>query len=380
MSKKPFKKIFGRKSAAEFTAILHEEIKQNMPVVKDRFWQAGELVGGGVRKVIPLKDDNPETRYFKILGLSFVALMVVGVLAALVGFLLTMRSPEAVAVPKAVGMELVDAIEAIQEFGLVPQVEQATFPDPGSKGKVMQQNPTAGTSVRVGREVALVVSSGTSYDKVANYVGRNIEEVRQEIKTEFTSDNPVLRLKDISYTFDESDVGTIIAQEPEPGVGLHGAIQLKLLVSRGRDASIHEVPAVIGLYWEKAVTDVMASGVPFDCQLVEPNSGAIPGTVAAQDPAPAQTLKVGERLNILIAPPEPPAHQVFGLYEYTLPEYAAGVDITVTSIGLSGSSVVLYQFRHFGGKLSFPYLVDENSELVISAFDKEIDRKTVKAH
>ena len=122
----------------------------------------------------------------------------------------------------------------------------------------------------------------------------------------------------------------------------------------------------------------MASGVPFVFKLAASNAGGSPGTVVSQDPAPAETLANGSRLTITIAAPETGAHQIFGLYETSLPDYASGVDISVSSLSSSGIATVLYQFKHIGGKLSFPYLVDENTELVVSAFGKEIDRRIIK--
>ena len=241
---------------------IRQEIEAAMPVVKDRANQAGELLRLGFTKVVPQRADSPETRYFKILGISFVGLMVVGVIAGFATLLLTLRNPESVAVPRVTGMELPEAMDALQEFGLVARLEQRYFPDPSTKGKIMEQNPPAATAVRVGRDVTIVLSKGSMVDKITNYVGRNVEEVREEIRGMFSGDNPLLSLGDIAFTFDPADAGTVISQDPPPGTTLGKPIALSLLVSRGKDASLKPAPVVLGLPWQNALPELRRADVP----------------------------------------------------------------------------------------------------------------------
>jgi beta-lactam-binding protein with PASTA domain len=352
------------------------EIEAAMPVVKDRAGQAGELIQHGIRKVIPLKSDSDETRYFKLLGISFVGLMLVAALVGGATFLLTLRNPESVAVPRVVGMELPEAIDALQEFGLVASLEQRYFPDPSSKGKIMEQEPAPATPVRVGRDVVIVLSKGAMVDKIANYVGRNAEEVKDEIRSMFTGDKPLLSPGEITFVFDPADAGTIISQDPPPGTTLDRAIALSLLVSRGKDTSLKQAPAVLGLEWGKAISELIASDIPFTCELGSAGAEAAPGTVLAQEPGAAAQIKAGERLKLTIAKPDDVgAAQTFGLYQGALPEYAVPVEVAVTVVSVSGQATQLWRFSHPGGALSFPYQAPIGAELVVTVFGKEFDRR-----
>lgn len=358
---------------------IRGEIEAAMPVVKDRAGQAGELLQHSIRKVVPLKTDSAETKYFKLLGLSFVGLMLVIALVGLATFLLTLRNPEAVAVPRVVGMELPEAIDALQEFGLVVSLEQRFFPDPSSKGKIMEQNPAPATPVRVGRDVVIVLSKGSMVDKVANYVGRNAEEIKEEIKSMFTGDKPLLGVGDVSFVFDPADAGTIISQDPPPGTMLDRPISLALLVSRGKDASLKNAPAVLGLEWRRAIGELIASDVPFTCAAGTAGAEASPGTILSQEPGAAQQLKAGERVALTIAVPVNIGEaQVFGIYQGTLPEYAVPVEVTVSLVSASGQATQLWSFNHPGGMLSFPYQGEIGTELVVTVFGKEFDRQLLK--
>lgn len=382
MKQNPFRRLYARlsarffknKSPAELKQAIHGEIKDAMPVVKDRFQQATELVQVGVNRVLPRRDDTPENRYYKILGLSFVGLMGIGVLAGFASFLLTLRSPESVAVPQAVGLDLVQAIDGIQEFGLVPRIEQQPNPDPATKGKIVAQNPPAGVTVRVGREVTLTISTGVSADKLANYIGRNVEDVRQEILAQYGADSQSLQVGDVAYTFDESDPGTIISQDPPAGAELAG-MRVKLLVSRGKDAGAVSVPDLKGQEWDKAMAALQTGGIPFACEI---GGGGKQGTVAAQKPSPGEVLSAGQRVTVTITPPESDGKRVFGIYEINLPDYAAGVTVAVAAVSAGGSTPYA-NFLTFGGRVTFPYYVEADTELVVSVQDKEVGRRTVKA-
>ena len=364
-----------KKSSA---AKISKDIKKAMPIVADKFKQAGEMVQSGVRKVIPHRHDEPETRYFKILGLTFVGLIMIAVFAGLATFLLTLRSPEAVTVPRVSGMDLPTAMEALQEYGLVSHIEQRFYADPATKGQIMEQDPAAGSSVRVGREVTLVYSKGAVLDKIGNYIGRNIEDVRQELRITFPGDNPTLSIGTTSYTFDQSEAGTIISQDPAAGAPLREASQLKLLVSRGKDASLKEVPSLVGQPYLRAIETLIAQEIPFGTTIINTGADVVPGTIALQSPEGGQSLDAKALVNLTILEPDNVGpNQSFGVYSYQLPDFAVPVDVTITAVTTSGTSTTLYKFKHPGGSLTVPYLVANGTELLLSVYGKELDKRLI---
>jgi beta-lactam-binding protein with PASTA domain len=152
-----------------------------------------------------------------------------------------------------------------------------------------------------------------------------------------------------------------------------------LLVSRGKDITLKDSPAVLGLDWQAAVRELNMSDIPFDCALATAGAESSPGTVLAQEPGAGQPLKSGQKIKLTISAPQNiGGNQTFGIYQGSLAEYAVPVELTVSAVSAGGQVQTLWQFNHPGGGLSFPYLVETGSELVVSVFGKEIDRQLIK--
>lgn len=344
------------------------------PVVADKWRQASEMLQERVEKVVPHARDNPELWYFKLLGFSFVGILALGALAGLLAFLITLRSPEMVSVPEVQGMALVDALETLQDYGLLGRIQQKNSENPSDKGSVLAQEPKAGSHVRVGREVNLVVSRGNVVDGLASYLGRHIDEVRQEIKSRYFGDNPSLVLGQLSWAFNDLEEGTIISQDPEPGTPLNPPVTVAFLVSRGPDSTSLEVPGVTGHKYRDAISRLASKGIPFVFRPAAAGAGD-PGDVTAQNPAEKELLAGGATLELEVVVPESKPGTMAGLFSMKLPAYSLPVDIAVLVVDSTGVQTPLYQFKHLGGELSFPYEVDEGVDLVVQALGKEIHRQ-----
>lgn len=85
-------------------------------------------------------------------------------------------------VPDIVGFRQLSAITAVDDADLVPRLT-ATEPHPTvPAGRVLRQDPTPGTAVALGSEVAYVLSSGPSLVTVPLVVGLSAADARDEIE------------------------------------------------------------------------------------------------------------------------------------------------------------------------------------------------------
>jgi len=353
--------------------------KDESPLVIDKFKQAGEMMQSGVKKVLPHRNDTPDTWYFKLLGLSLVGLMVVVVLAGLAAFFLSLKSPETVAVPQVEGKELTAGLQDLQDYGLLGRIELRYSSDPSTKGKILEQEPRSGNAVRVGRDIRLVVSRGAMVDQVTSYVGRPLDEVTQEIRIQFGLDNPLLKLGTVTMAFDDRPQGTIISQNPVPGTSIDQAMEISFLVSRGSAADAIVVPDLQGRSYADAIEQLSQREIPFRFEQTDSES-AEAGTVIAESPAPGAALSSGNTLVLQYKPKASAGKKIEGFYSLELPEYSVLVDITVKAVDETGGQTVLYKFKHLGGILSFPYSLNEGQELVVSALGRELERVRVQAN
>ena len=155
------------------------------------------------------------------------------VASGLVAFFVVARGEEETLVPDVIAADLLDAMVRLQEKALAPRVE-GRFSSDHAKWQVIEQDPQAGTLVKAGRPVLLVVSRGPIVDRVGHYVGRGLEEVRLELQTAFASYRALITIREpVARVTDPAPAGTILAQNPPADTPVVGEMQLELVVSKG---------------------------------------------------------------------------------------------------------------------------------------------------
>jgi len=322
-------------------------------------------------KVFPSRKDPPDKRNFKLVILLIVAMFLLMVLIGLVTFWLSVRGAEEVLVPNVENKELISALIEMQEKELYPRI-QVRYSSDYQKGMIIEQKPTSGTIVRVGRRVILTVSRGPVIDRVEDYAGQKVEEVRIHLQTLFASYRALLKIKEpVSYVFDPEAAGTILAQKPEPGTVIDSVTDLELVVSRGPRGELVTVPEFIGMEFHNAIAQLSSSNFPFIFAVRRAEGDEDRGVIVSQTPEAESEVPYGSVMQLTMTRPERvPRGKVFGVFEYVLPDYPIMVDISLDSISAAGNTTLL-TMKHPGGPISIPYIVDEKSELVLYIFDQE---------
>jgi len=330
----------------------------------------GRFVALG-EKILPTYKDPPERRTFKLMVLLIVGMFVLMVLIGVLTFLLSLKGSEQVMVPAVEGKDLIPALIELQEKELYPRL-QVRFSSDYEKGLVLEQKPAAGSSVRVGRRVTLVVSRGPVIDRVENYVGEKLEDVRVHLQTVFAASRALLRIKEpISYVFDESPSGTILAQKPPADKALDELIELELVVSRGPRGEMISVADYSKLNFQDALAQLASANIPFTFTVRRAQGQEKSGVIISQNPEPASEVPYGSVVQLLMTRPSTlPRGKVFGVFEYTLPAYPIMVDVSLDAVSPEGSTTLL-AMKHPGGPISIPYVVDAGTELVFYVLDKE---------
>ena len=318
------------------------------------------------------RSEGPESRYARQVLLSLAGVVVLMLVASLSAFLLSLRGPEQTLVPDVRQKELVAALIDLQDRELYPRIQMRVFSDPALRGKVVEQNPTAGTVVRAGRRISLVVSEGPVVDRVDDFIGRDLEDVRSELQLLFTTFDVIKQIGAVSYVFDRSEPGTILEQSPSPGTEITGFTLVDLVVSRGPDVERTALASYVALGYEQAIRRLASANRPFTFALTQA-SGAAEGTVVGQDPAPGTEVAQNQLVALTISPViEPEPGMVFGIFERVLPNYPVAVELTLESVDPDGERAVIFSMRHPGGPIAIPYLLEEGTTLVLSRFNTEV--------
>ena len=136
-------------------------------------------------------------------------------LAALIIIYPKMTEVKEVTIKDVSNMEVSEARATLEALGLVVNTE-LTYKSSSTveQGKVIQSEPVSGRTVKVGKPVTLVISSGVKGVVLENYVGKNYYEV----KTKLEKAGIKINIETEDVTDDDSvDENTIIGQSPKSG-------------------------------------------------------------------------------------------------------------------------------------------------------------------
>ncbi len=333
-----------------------------------------------LRKVVPSRYDDPDVRLFKTIIYVLIGAILLTGLAGITTFLFSVRGAEETMVPDVENEELLAAMLSLQERGLYAEVEQRYAADPALTGRVLQQDPLAGTLVRAGKRIDIIVSRGSRVDRIGEYIGRQLSEVRAELRAFAAGDEQTIQTGEVIYDFSDEDPGTILEQDPPPGTEITTITEVDLVVSRGKDVARIVVPSYIGIPFQSAVERLSQNNIPFTFGVREAEPEERPGLVVSQDPAPQTSIEIGGFVDLVMTEPEELADdQVFGVLERSLPEYPVDVELTLEVQTADGEREVIWSMLlHPGRQLSVPYIVSESSSLVLYRSGQEIYRTVAR--
>ncbi len=330
-----------------------------------------------------IKNKSEET--LMALNKSKKALLLVVILALVfmfaicwITFFATVRGPEQVMVPNVEGKELTNALLELQVKELYPKIQLKYTDNPDDAGKILNQNPEGGSIVKAGRRINLTVSRGVILDHIENYIGQNFDDVKINLQTMFTgSSRPLIVLAEPSYKSDQSDAGTILAQDPPEGTIISNPVTVKLIVSKGAEYENARVPKIVGLDFQKLISTITTSRIVYDFTTHIAEDNEKEGTVTSQSHENGQYVPNYSRISAEIALPKKQKDDEFmGLFVTQLPNYPYAVEMTLES-SKDGVKQTLITLKHKGGNVTIPYIAEKDSELILSIAGRIVARQTV---
>ncbi|MBC7266398.1 MAG: PASTA domain-containing protein [Coriobacteriia bacterium] len=158
-------------------------------------------------------------RWVVIASVVFVLASIV----AVVGVSIAARASRVV-VPAVVGLPEPDAVNRLQQAGLVAEDAGTLFSDEVPRGRVISQEPAAGSTVDRGTSVRLVVSAGSETFTMPDVIGRSADEATRELQS--------LGLT-VSTQIVESQLasGTVLESFPAPGSEVRAGTPVRLSIA-----------------------------------------------------------------------------------------------------------------------------------------------------
>ncbi|TDL79914.1 Stk1 family PASTA domain-containing Ser/Thr kinase [Peribacillus frigoritolerans] len=289
----------------------------------DTMVRAPENIGTDETKK-PVKEANKKGKKEKkkknkagmIILTIFLLLLVASVAAVTVVPSLLM--PKDVEVPDLSGMQYEEAVKQLLDEKFVVDDPIFVEDEEIQEGYVVKTKPEAGKTVKEGDAIIIYESSGKAKVELDDYVNRDINRVRDLLERKgFTKISVV-------EEFNEAADGTILEQDPEPGVEvIPGEDELVLTISKGPEE--FELQDLTG-YSEEALKAYIEEK---DLELVRKDvysDTVSKGEVITQSPGPSEKVLPGDTLEATISlGPEPmPIQKVKKKIEIPYPPELAG--------------------------------------------------------
>ena len=307
-------------------------------------------------------------------------LVLVGIIAVSI-FFAALRGAEQTMVPEVRGKELAEALLELQVKELYPRIQLRYSQSAQDKGQILEQDPRAGTIVKAGRRIRLVVSQGVVINRIENYVGKNIDDVRMDLQTfAAASGAPLLTLKEpLIYDYSPAATGTVLRQKPEAGTDVSGPTSLEFVVSRGPENTMITVPQFTGLGLAPALELAGKSGILFEFFIEEIPEGGKEETVLYQNPPAGASVTTSTTVNITVSAPRwLDENEVFKLFTYTIPQNPYPLPVRLEALLPSGERKLLIGVEYPGGKFTVPYRLPVDSMLILSMLNREIFTEIVR--
>jgi beta-lactam-binding protein with PASTA domain len=319
------------------------------------------------------------THFRLFLSMTAGLLILVGLMAVSI-FFIAVRGAEQTLVPEVREKELTEALLELQAKELYPRIQLRYSQTSRDRGHILEQDPKAGTIVKAGRQIRLVVSQGVMLNRVENYVGRNIDDVRMDIQTYVASGNVLLTLKEpLMYDFSPESPGTILRQKPEALTEISGPMNLEFVVSRGQEHVLLTVPQFTGLALSAALEQIGRAKVLFEFSIREFREGEKGEEVVFQSPPAGTSITANAAIDITVnAPAQLAEGEVFKLFSYTMPRNPYPLPVRLEAMLPSGERIRLIGVDYPGGKFTVPYRLPKGSTLVLSLMNREIHREIVQ--
>lgn len=221
--------------------------------------------------------------------------IVVGALSFFAVLKMETRSGQ-VTVPDLRGATRQDAERTAGQSHLVVEVVQERHDPEVGSGKILQQDPPAGASVRRGRKIRVVVSLGGEVLKVPDLVGRAARQTAIELQRDgfVAGDEAVVPSA-------SAPAGVVLAQAPPPATLAVPGMRVHRLVSGGPPARFWVMPDLRGRPVFRVEAWLAECGLKRGTVRRVENPDRPPGTVVGQFPAEGYPVSPQDAVDLTVA-------------------------------------------------------------------------------
>ncbi len=201
---------------------------------------------------------------------------------------------KSVIVPDVSNMTEDQARQAAEAVGLEVQIEKQVNDNKVEAGRVVSQDPAAGTESRSGRVLRITLSKGTNMVNVPSVIGLSENEAIQTVEQAKLSVSEIRREYNDSY-----ETGVVFNVSPAQQSQVNEGSTVVLYVSKGRNTA--GVPSIVGLTDDVAQKQIVSAGFVVGTISEQYSDQYAKGLVMSQSPSGGTQTERGTTINYVIS-------------------------------------------------------------------------------
>jgi beta-lactam-binding protein with PASTA domain len=218
------------------------------------------------------------------LFLLFTFLGAVALLSAITTIRFTIHGHQET-MPSLVGMTVETAQRTAGNLGLIMKVEDKVYSTLQPANQVVSQQPPAGTRIKAGQHVHVLVSLGPPRVAVPNLVGSSLRAAQITAVQRGLS---VASVAALPWPGTEAD--QVVGQDPPPSTATVHSPAISLLVSLSEEPPAYLCPNLTGQPLATARRQLEDAGMKVGQVTPFPAENASTGTILSQTPAPGSKI------------------------------------------------------------------------------------------
>ncbi|MBM4165633.1 MAG: PASTA domain-containing protein [Ignavibacteria bacterium] len=206
------------------------------------------------------------------------------------------HSKETLLVPSVINMKKDDATRLLDSLGLKPLDGGIRKDQKIKPGRISLQTPFAGSAVRKGRRIYLVMSGGEEKVSVPSLKGKSLRDAL------FALERIGLLMGEPSYSVsDDYPAGTVFIQEIASGSTVSKGTQVSVVVSQGKSTDRVRVPDVTNKTLNEAIAFLKSKNFTIGKISFEHTIEFPPNTVLDQYPIPGDFVPFGATIDLFVS-------------------------------------------------------------------------------
>lgn len=224
------------------------------------------------------------------------------VLGLVIAFAAGAFGGEEIEAPDFKNMKLEEAQQAADTYNLKVKKGDEVVSDEVEKGKIVSQDPKAGTKIKTGSTIKVNISKGLGDGDVPDLEGKSQDELESYLEA------AGFKLGTVTTEASEKEAGTVLRQDPKAGSKAEKGSTINVVVSDGSKAKA-VVPYLVGKSLEDAQAALLNAGLTIGSISYDYSSTYAEGEVMWQQYDANAQLDKGTAVKIRVSKGNKPADQ-----------------------------------------------------------------------